>query len=177
MNFAEVKNQIPDYGRDIRLNLESVLSDEGAPGLSRTQIWAVALACAYALSSTELVQAVLTDGQAALDDATREASKAAATIMAMNNVYYRATHLMDDPELKKLPARLRMNVIGKPGIAKVDFEVMCFAVSALAGCGQCLTAHLNELRKVSLSDEGIQSALRIASVINAADRGLKIAAL
>jgi lipoyl-dependent peroxiredoxin subunit D len=107
---------------------------------------------------------------------TNEASKAAATIMAMNNVYYRSLHLMEDAEISKLPARLRMSVIGKPGIPKVDFELMCFAVSALAGCGQCLTAHLQELRKAGISHEGAQSALRIAATLNAADRAMKIAA-
>jgi lipoyl-dependent peroxiredoxin subunit D len=175
MTFIEVRNQIPEFGRDTRLNLESVLSEEGAPGLTQAQIWGVALASSYALNSPALVGAVLNDGR--LDDAMVEAGKAASVIMAMNNVYYRSMHLMEDAELKKLPARLRMSVIGKPGIAKVDFELMCFAVSALAGCGQCLTAHLNELRKAGISNEGAQSALRIASTLNAANNALKISTL
>lgn len=175
MTFNEVRAQIPDFGRDTRLNLESVLTEEGAPGLTRAQIFSIALASSYALASKELIAAVLSEG--GLTDATVEASKSAATIMAMNNVYYRSLHLMEDAELKKLPARLRMSVIGKPGIEKVDFELMCFAVSALAGCGQCLTAHLNELRKAGISNEGSQSALRIASTLNAASAALKIAAI
>lgn len=174
MKLAEVRELIPDYGRDIKLNLDSVLTPEGSAGLSAEQIWAVALASAYALKSGDLVRMVLYEGAAKLNDEVRTAALGAATIMAMNNVYYRAQHLMDDPELKVLRAGLRMNIIGKPGIPKVDFELMCFAVSALAGCGQCLTAHLNELRKAGLSNEGIQSSLKIASVLNATDEALKI---
>ncbi|HMN67669.1 MAG TPA: carboxymuconolactone decarboxylase family protein [Bdellovibrionales bacterium] len=174
MSFSAVKERIPDYGRDIRLNLEAVLSPEGAPGLEPKQIWGTALAVSYALASDHLVKAVIADAGADLDDATVEAARGAATIMAMNNVYYRATHLMEDPELKKMPARLRMNVIGKPGIEKVNFELMSFAVSALAGCGQCLTSHLHELRKAGMSDEGVQSSLKIASVLQAAKTALTI---
>ncbi len=174
MTIQELIERIPDFGRDIRLNLETVLTAEGAPGLSDSQIWGVALASAYALASKPLAAMVLASAQTKLDDQTVEAARAAATIMAMNNVYYRAQHLMEDPELKKLPARLRMNVIGKPGIAKLDFELMCFAVSALSGCGQCMTAHLHELRKAGLSNEGTQSSLRIASVLNAARAALAI---
>jgi alkyl hydroperoxide reductase subunit D len=174
MSIAELRNEIPDYGRDIRLNLENVLSEQGAPGLGAYQISVIGLACAYSLGSAALTQAILADAQGVLDDTAKESARAAATIMAMNNVYYRSTHLLDDAELKKLPARLRMNVIGKPGVAKSDFELMCFAVSALAGCGQCLTSHLHELRKAGVSDEAVQSSLRIASVLNAADRALKI---
>jgi lipoyl-dependent peroxiredoxin subunit D len=177
MTLEELKSLIPDFGRDVRLNLDSVLSPEGSAGLTPKQIWGVALASSYALESSRLVKTVMTLGAAELDDATVEAAKAAATIMAMNNVYYRATHLMEDADLKKMPARLRMNVIGKPGIEKVEFELMCFAVSAIGACGQCLTAHLHELRKVNVSNEGIQASLKIASVLQAADRAIGIAQL
>ena len=172
MTFSEIRTQIPDFGRDTRLNLESVLTEDGAPGLTRAQIFGIALASSYSLASPSLVSAMLAEGD--LTEQTVEACKAAATIMAMNNVYYRSMHLMEDAEIKKLPARLRMSVIGKPGIEKVDFELMCFAVSALAGCGQCLTAHLHELRKAGISNEGAQSTLRIASTLSAADRALRI---
>jgi alkyl hydroperoxide reductase subunit D len=173
MTLQEVKDLIPDYGRDIRLNLESVLSPETA-GLTPQQALGTALACAYSIGTPELVRLVLTEGANYISDDVKTAAQGAATIMAMNNVYYRSTHLIGDENLKKLPARLRMNIIGKPGIAKEDFELMCFAVSALAGCGQCLTSHLTELRKASISDEGVQAALKIASVLNATDRALKI---
>lgn len=176
MGLQQLKDSIPDYGRDIRLNLESVLSPEGSPGLTARQIWGVALACAHALTDAELTRALLADGAAHLDDATVEASRAAATIMAMNNVYYRAQHLMEDAELKKMPARLRMNVIGKPGIEKIDFELMSLAVSAIGGCGQCMTSHLNVVRAAGISNEGVQSSLKIASVLNAARTARLIAA-
>lgn len=175
MSLSQLVGGLPDYARDIRLNIETVLSEEGAPGLTLTQIWGTALACAYAVDSGDLVEAIVREGSATyLDDAHREAARGAATIMAMNNVYYRAIHLMEDPGLQKLPARLRMNVIGKPGIEKVEFEAMCFAVSAIAGCGQCLTSHKSELLKAGITELGVHSLLRIASVIKAADQALRI---
>ncbi len=177
MKMQELRSSIPDYGRDIRLNLESVLAAETSPGLTLEQIWGVALACAYSLGTKELVDAVIDEGSSSISDAVREAAQGAATIMGMNNVYYRAIHLMGDPEMKALPARLRMNVIGKPAIAKPDFELMCFAVSAISGCGQCLTAHLHELRKAGFTDQGAHSALRIASVFQGAQKALQIATL
>jgi alkyl hydroperoxide reductase subunit D len=173
MRLQEIKDLIPEFGRDIRLNLDSLFTAE-IPGLSARQTWGTALSVAYAIGTPEIVRMVVTEGEAHLDDAVKQAAQGAATIMAMNNVYYRSTHLMEDAELKQMRAGLRMNIIGKPGIAKDEFELMCFAVSALAGCGQCLTSHLHELRKAGVADEGIQGALKIASVLNAADRALKI---
>jgi len=95
------------------------------------------------------------------------AAKAAATIMAMNNIYYRFNHLVSDKDFAKMGARLRMNVIGSPGIPKVDFELMSLAVSAINGCGMCMDAHVHEVIKAGISKTGVQSAVRIAAVINA----------
>ena len=67
-----------------------------------------------------------------------------------------------------MPAKLRMNVIANPGIAKVDFELFSLAVSAINGCGMCMDAHAAELQKAGLSKIAIQSTVRIAAVINAA---------
>ncbi len=86
--------------------------------------------------------------------------------MAMNNIYYRSLHLMADHSYLKLPAKLRMNAIGNPGIPKSDFELYCLAVSAVNGCGMCLDSHEKVLRN-HFTQEGIQSALRIAAVVHA----------
>jgi alkyl hydroperoxide reductase subunit D len=165
MNLQELREQIPDFARDIKLNLESILSPEGTPGLTPLQSESVALACAYAVRLPELASAIKADRNLAPE--IDLAAKASASIMAMNNVYYRSMHLIEDEAVSKLPARLRMNVLGKPGIPKVDFELMSLAVSAISGCGMCLNAHLSEVRKHGISNEGIQSSIRIGAVVNA----------
>jgi lipoyl-dependent peroxiredoxin subunit D len=174
MHTEKLRESIKDFAKDIRLNLSSVLTEEGAPGLTAQQIWAVALACAYSTKSAPLIEAVSADSQSALGDLHTEAAKSAAAIMAMNNIYYRFLHLSDDKEFSKMPAKLRMNVIGKPGIEKRDFELMCLAVSALSGCGSCINSHVSEVKKAGVTNEGIQSSIRIASVINAAALALTI---
>jgi lipoyl-dependent peroxiredoxin subunit D len=174
MGLPDLIYSIGNFGRDIRLNLTSVLSEEGAPGLSRAQIWGTALACAYATKARSLIEAIEAASAEHLNEAVRDSAKSAATIMAMNNVYYRFTHLMEDKVFTTMPARLRMSVIGKPGIEKTDFELMCLAVSALSGCGACMNAHVREARKAGVSDEGSQSAVRIASVLNAAAQAVSI---
>jgi lipoyl-dependent peroxiredoxin subunit D len=173
-SLAELGGSIGDFGRDIRVNLENVLAEEGAPGLSAAQQWGVALAAAYALQNQELASAVRQGAESKLPAEVIEAAKSAATIMAMNNVYYRFLHFAEDKNLSQLPAKLRMMVIGKPGIAKLDFELMSLGVSAINACGKCINAHIEEARKAGISDEGIQSVVRIAAVLNAAKQALSI---
>lgn len=175
MGLVELKEKLPDFARDIKLNLESVLTEEGAPGLSRNQIHGVALASAYATNDSRVIDMIVSESAGVLSPEAVEAAKASATIMAMNNVYYRFIHLSDDKDFGKMPARLRMNVIAKPGIEKLDFELMSLAVSAINGCGLCVNAHVAQIRHAGLSNEGIQSAVRISAIINATKQALIIA--
>ena len=174
MTLDTLKDSIGDFAKDIRLNLGNVLSPEGAPDLTQNQIYGIALACAYSTKNPAIIEAIGHEASGTLSDEEKHAAKAAASIMAMNNVYYRFVHLVSDKEYGKLPAKLRMNVIGNPGIAKVDFELYSLAVSAINGCGMCMDAHVHEVIKGGISQLGVQSAVRIASVISATAQALHI---
>lgn len=166
--FETYREGIKEYAKDIRLNLSTVLTPEGAPPLSAKQIATIALACAYSAQAKGLVEVLRSEYASTIGDLDVEAAKAAATIMAMNNVFYRTQHHAANEDLKKLPPRLRMNVIGKPGIEKVDFELACLAVSAIGGCDRCVNSHVDEVLKAGLPVEAAHSAIRIAATIRAA---------
>jgi lipoyl-dependent peroxiredoxin subunit D len=167
MSLDTLRDAIPDFARDLKLNLGSVLTIEGAPGLNEPQIWSVALAAALAARNTAFARQIEQLASARLDAAHLQAAHAAAAIMGMNNVYYRFLHLVEDGEYQQLPARLRMNVLANPGIDKLDFELLSLAVSAVNACGLCITAHEQQLRSHGFTREAIQSAVRIAAVVHA----------
>ena len=165
MTIDALREQIPDYAKDIRLNLGTLASETS---LTDQQKWGAFLASALATGNAAVIKAVSAEVGGKLSGEALTAAKAAAAIMAMNNVYYRATHLMASEEYIKLPAKLRMNVIGKPGVDKVDFELWSLAVSAINGCGMCLDAHEKVVRKAGMTLDQVQTALRIAAAVNAA---------
>jgi alkyl hydroperoxide reductase subunit D len=163
-----IRDSLPDYARDLRLNLGSVLAPTGAPGLSERQIWAVALAAAIASRHVPLARAIEALASAHhLSPADLNAARAAAAVMGMNNIYYRFLHLVEDAEYQQLPARLRMNVLANPGIESQDFELLSLTVSAINGCGTCVASHERTLRQHGVSREAVQSAVRIAATIHA----------
>jgi alkyl hydroperoxide reductase subunit D len=171
-----IRDSIPDYARDLKLNLGAVLATTGAPGLNEKQIWAVAVASAIASRNVGFAKQIEALAATRLDEAYLNASRAAAAIMGMNNIYYRFLHLVEDGEYAQMPARLRMNVIGNPGIDKLDFELYSLAVSAINGCGACVAAHEKGVRKAGVGAEGVQSAVRIAAVIHGAAVALEATA-
>ena len=164
MSIEALKERLPDYARDLKLNLSSLATE---PVLSEQQRAGTFVAAALASRNAEVTEAILAEFGPKLSPEALTAAKAAAAIMAMNNIYYRFTHLASAPDYKTLPAKLRMNVIAKPGVEKVDFELWSLAVSAINGCGTCIDAHEVVVRKAGLSTEAIQAAVRIASVVHA----------
>jgi alkyl hydroperoxide reductase subunit D len=164
MSLESLKDALPDHARDLRLNLSTLAAE---PSLSEQQRAGTFIACALAARNDITTRAIVSEFATRLTPEALAAAKAAASIMAMNNIYYRFTHLAGAPDYKTLPARLRMNVIGKPGVDKCDFELWCLAVSAIHGCGVCIDSHERVLREAGLTVEQIQAAVRIAAVVHA----------
>lgn len=174
MSIKEIRSNLGEYAKDIKLNLGNVLSEEGAPDLSQNQIYGIALACVYSTRNQHFIDAITKDAVQVLSPEEVSAAKSAATIMGMNNIYYRFIHLVSDDKFAKMPANLRMNVIGNSGVSKVDFELYSLAVSAINGCGLCIDSHVQEVIKGNVSRVGVQSAIRISAVINATAQALSI---
>ncbi|MCH0563572.1 MULTISPECIES: alkyl hydroperoxide reductase [unclassified Streptomyces] len=164
MSLDSLKARVPDYAKDLKLNLGSVIGNSDLP---EQQLWGTVLATAIASRSAIVLRELEPEARASLKPEAYTAAKAAAAVMAMNNVFYRTRHLLSDHEYGNLRAGLRMNVIGNPGVDKVDFELWSFAVSAVNGCGMCLESHEQILRKAGLDREVVQEAFKIAAVIQA----------
>jgi len=159
--FAET---LPDFAKDIRLNAGSLVNDQT---LGDQRKYGLLLACAHGTAYKPLVNAVEAEAAEKLSPEAANAARSAAAVMAMNNVYYRFTHLASNDEYSRMPARLRMNVIGAPGIDKADFELFSLAVSAMNGCGMCIDSHEKVLKQHGVTAQVIQDAVRYGAVLKA----------
>jgi len=164
MSLEALKNRVPEFAKDLRLNLSSLAAE---PVLSEQQRAGAFIASALASRNAETITAIMGEFAHKLSPEALAAAKTAAAIMAMNNIYYRFVHLASAPDYKTLPAKLRMNALAKPGVEKVDFELWSIAVSAINGCGMCIDSHEKVLRDHGVTAEVIQAVVRIASVVHA----------
>ncbi len=165
MSIESLKSAIPDFAKDVRLNLSSMAADET---LGAQQKYGLFVACGIAARNAIVRDALIAEATVHLSAEALAAAKAAAAIMGQNNVYYRFVHLASNAQYRTLPAKLRMNVIGRPGVDKLDFELWSLAVSAINGCGACIDAHEDVLRKAGMTVEQIQTAVRFAAIIQSA---------
>jgi lipoyl-dependent peroxiredoxin subunit D len=168
--LTALTSSLPELAKDIKLNLQSVLSDGS---LSEQQRLGIALASAFAARNDRLVDALISDA-AALGDAVLEDAKAAAALMAMNNVYYRFRHVIGKESYSSMPARLRMTRIANVKTNKLDFELMSLAVSAINNCEMCMRSHEASILHLGASEEQIHDAVRIAAVVHAAAVALEL---
>lgn len=172
MSIEALKDRLPAFAKDARLNLSSMLSDESLPPQQR---YGTFLACAIATRNAEVVRAFEALARQHLTPQALDAARAAATVMAMNNVYYRFLHLAANKAYQTRPARLRMNVIASPGVDKADFELWSLAVSAINGCGACINAHETVLQEAGVGEDAIQAAVRYGAIIQSVAVALEAA--
>src|SRR5277367_4653243 len=158
-----LRGAIPEVAKDLKLNLGAVLQ----PGnLTLDQVWGVAVATAIASRNPQLRQAVLEDALVTVAPGVVDDAKAAASLMAMNNIYYRFRHMVGKPEYTEKPARLRMQRLAQVATNKADFELFCLAVSAVNGCEMCVRAHESVVLEAGLSTEQVHDAVRIAATMH-----------
>jgi alkyl hydroperoxide reductase subunit D len=161
MSIENLKAALPEYAKDLKLNLGSITR---STVLGEEQLWGTLLASAAATRDAR----VLTDiGGEAADHLSAEAYRAAlgaASIMGMNNVFYRGRGFLNG-RYDDIRPGLRMNIIGSPGVEKANFELWCFAVSSINGCPDCLTAHEHTLREAGIDREAILEALKAAAIL------------
>jgi alkyl hydroperoxide reductase subunit D len=164
----ELKALVPDYARDVRLNLETTLARST---LTPADAAGAALAAAYAAKSARLV-AVL---RGALEGEDAAAAMSAAALMGMNNVWYPYVAMSGDAELKNLPAQLRMQAYATHGgVDKRRFELFALAASIVGKCEHCVRSHYALLKQDGVSVEQLRDVGRIAAVIAAAANAVSI---
>lgn len=164
MSLEAFLESIPHYARDIRINLANMLKQ---PELTPQQLWGTAVCCAIATRNAAAIRALEEEAAKHVPEATIEAARTAAAIMAMNNVYYRFLHLTEGDRYSGIPARLRMQGLRNHGIDQTDFELWCTAVSAVNNCPACVASHERVVREKGLTEEHVAAAVRLAAVIQA----------
>jgi alkyl hydroperoxide reductase subunit D len=161
MNYEELKSNIPDFAKDLRLNLDAVLLRSS---LEPEVAGAIAVAAAYAsgMDSSPFAELAGTQLTPALT---------AAALMGMNNTWYPYVEMADDADLKGLPAGLRMNAYATAGgTTKDKFEAYALAASIVGKCEFCVKSHYDLLKSHGWSVKQLQDIGRIAAVVNGISR-------
>lgn len=165
-----IKERIPDYAKDVRLNLDGAIARSS---LDAADAAGAALAAAYVAKSKPLVDAIRASGQ--LSDVDANAALTAAALMGMNNVWYPYVEMAGDEELNTQRAELRMNAYASHGgVDKRRFELFALAASIVGKCHFCVASHYKLLKETGVSAVQLRDVGRIAAVIAAAANVLAV---
>ncbi|MGV0326071.1 carboxymuconolactone decarboxylase family protein [Corynebacterium confusum] len=172
MSIDNLKSSMPEYAKDQKLNLGTLTR---STELNEEQLWGSLLAAAAATRNDTVLSEIMEEAKEHLSDEAVEAALGAATVMAMNNVAYRAKGWLGD-DYAQVKFGLRMNIISKPGVEKANFELWNTVVSAINGCEHCLAAHAHELQEAGLTKEQIWEAVKVGAVVQAVAQTVQIEA-
>jgi lipoyl-dependent peroxiredoxin subunit D len=166
--LSTLKERIPDYAKDVRLNLDGVIARSS---LEPADALGAALAAAFAAKSKTIVDAIRGSGQ--LSELDTNAALSAAALMGMNNVWYPYVEMANDEDLRTQRAELRMNAYATHGgVDKKRFELFALAASIVGKCHFCVASHYKLLKESGLSAQQLRDIGRIAAVITAAGNAL-----
>ncbi len=161
-----IKEMIPDYAKDIRLNIDGTIARSSLEGNDAV---GVALAAAFAAKSRPIIDAILASG--VLSEQESNAALTASALMGMNNVWYPYVEMAGDDDLKTQPAQLRMNAYAtNGGLDKRRFEMFALSASIIGKCHFCVKSHFELLQKEGMSSTQLRDVGRIAAVVNAASQ-------
>ena len=112
MSVENLKDALPEYAKDLKLNLGSIAR---STVLNEEQLWGTLLASAAATRNTQVLAEVGAEAADILSSEAYQAALGAASIMGMNNVFYRGRGFLDGAYDDLRPG-LRMNIIANPGV-------------------------------------------------------------
>jgi alkyl hydroperoxide reductase subunit D len=159
-----IKGLIPDYAKDIRLNIDGTIARSSLEGNDAV---GVALAAAFAAKSRKVIDIIVAAG--VLSEEEKNAALTASALMGMNNVWYPYVEMSEDADLKGQPAQLRMNAYAtNGGVDKRRFEMYALSASIIGKCQYCVKSHFDLLKKEGMSSQQLRDVGRIAAVVNAA---------
>ena len=163
----QIKEGLPEYAKDTKLNLDAVIKRSTLP---EEEAEACALAAAMATGNGKLVSFIQSSMTNAVE---RDAALTASSLMGMNNVWYPYVEMVDDANLKGLPAQLRMNAIATHGgTTKGRFEAYSLSASIVGKCHFCVKSHYDNLKKEGYTVEQLRDIGRIAAVITSVSKVL-----
>ncbi|WP_315040425.1 carboxymuconolactone decarboxylase family protein [Corynebacterium argentoratense] len=170
MSIDNLKSGLPEYAKDLKLNLGTLAR---STELSEQQLWGTFVATAAATRNDAVFSEIADEAKEHLSDEAFNAALGAATIMAMNNVAYRAKEFLGS-DYTPVKMGLRMNIIANPGVEKADFELWALAVSTINGCENCTAAHDKTVRGEGLTKEQVFEAVKIAATMQGVAQAVHI---
>lgn len=151
------------YLADLKINFKNSFESEF---LSKKEI--ALLGVALAVNANHRILLEFFTRNASEEEATAEQiaeAVACASLLSANNVFYRFRHFMNKEKYNEIPARIKMNIMGRPVNGKEFFELISLAVSAVNACEMCVKSHEASLRELATKEERIFESVRLAAVI------------
>tara|TARA_Y100001970_G_C13772668_1_gene621288 strand:- start:95 stop:628 length:534 start_codon:yes stop_codon:yes gene_type:complete len=170
--IEDLKNSIPNFAKDIRLNFSSIIMNSN---YEDDLVYGCAYASSLSIGNKKFSKIFKDECKNRLSDEFAESIKSTVAIMTLNNLWYSYRDAMPSTEMRVGPQKLRVNIMGSfAGLNKILFESISLCVSAINGCKFCIKSHSQLLVDSGKTKDYILTIGRIASVIKAAEKSIQI---
>ena len=168
--LEDIKNSIPDFAEDIRLNFSSNIMNSDH---DNELVFGCAYACSLSIGNVKIAKIFENECRSKISNDFVKSIKSTVAIMTMNNIWYKYRDAMPSMEMKVGPQKLRVNVMGNhAGLDKLLFESISLCISTVNNCQFCVKAHSQLLIDEGKTKDYVLEIGRIASVMVAAEKSI-----
>ena len=151
------------YVKDLRINLKNTLKSEH---LSEKETALVAYSVAVNERAKALINAfseIAKEAGATEEELAETAG--CASLLSVNNVFYRFRHFMEKENYTHKPAKIKMSLMIKPVLGKEFFELVSLVISAVNGCESCVKSHEASVLQLGSTEDRVFDAVRLGAVV------------
>ena len=172
MTIDDLKNGVPEFAKDIKLNLSSLIINSE---YEEELVYGCAYASSLAIGNKKISKVFEEECNERFGLEFIKSVKATVVIMTLNNVWYKYRDSMPTTEMKMAPQKMRVNAMANhAGLEKILFESLSLCVSAINGCTFCVKAHSDLLLDNGKTKEYIYNIGRIASLITSLSKAYSL---
>tara|TARA_B100000686_G_C16668107_1_gene904750 strand:- start:107 stop:628 length:522 start_codon:yes stop_codon:yes gene_type:complete len=170
MNDIFLVENFPDYAKDLKLNYSKIKNENI---LENNQLYGCLFIGALISGHSSFIDFIKEESKNYLSDKEINAVYVAYSIMSMNVIYYRFTHMAKGFDYSSMPANLRMHGMINSDVEKKVFEMWCLSASVILGCEKCINAHESTLKSEGVTSIQIQTIARASAVVSSIGNVLK----
>ena len=172
MTLSDLKNSIPDFAKDVKLNLSSLIMNSE---YDEELVYGCAYASSLTIGDDDIAEVFEKECRNRFGPEFIKSVKATVTVMSLNNVWYKYRDSMPTTEMKMAPQKMRVNIMANyAGLDKILFESLSLCISAINGCVFCVKAHSDLLLENNKTKEYVLNIGRIASVISSLSKAFSL---
>lgn len=177
MGMQSLLTQLRPYADDVKQSLRTLFIEYNIPGISKEEAWSIGLAASYTLRNKQLIEYfesyLIENMPNCLEVGHIDTIKSLVTVMTIKNTYNKAIFKACDKELGASEFKISDKIMFRHHeVDNRHFHLYALGCAAVSASQICMQEEIEQLRRLGVETEAINTVITIAAVLKGASQAL-----